>query len=99
MAVLLGVPRVDKIAFLLAHSRYSPVVQISGFVMAWHCSESRPSFPQELETPWNGVSSLPPHQTKFLFPSHLNSELVACLHLLKDVFDVLKGVPSWMSGP
>ena len=40
-----------------------------------------------------------PHQTKFLFPSHLNSELVACLHLLKDVFDVQKGVPSCVSGP
>ena len=28
----------------------------------WHCSENRPSFPQELETrwPWSWVSSLPP---------------------------------------
>ena len=39
------------------------LVQISGLWLgSWHCSENRPSFPQELETrwPWSGVSSLLP---------------------------------------
>jgi len=39
---------------------------------------------------------------KILTPSHLNSEWSRCLlfrPLLKDVFDVQKGVPSCVSGP